>query len=126
MSISCRLYYLGCGGTVLLHRAERLDHATIVPGKDLSPTEKEWVRQEVRAKNETPATTYQIKDASALITGLGDELSITDPNANGCILSSIAVALNEFTTTVNNRPLVHRYVTDAGFAEEAHDKQKEQ
>lgn len=111
---------------MLLHRAERLDHATIVPGKDLGPTEKEWVRQEVRAKNETSATTYQIKDASALITGLGDELSITDPNANGCILSSIAVALNEFTTTVNNRPLVHRYVTDAGLEEEAHDKQKEQ
>jgi hypothetical protein len=93
-----------------------LDHSKILGLTDSpSPKDKEWIKETLLGGNpETPATKFRIEGTVALVEGLGDKLSIADPDSNRCILSSIGSSIGQFTTTANDQPLIHRYITDAG------------
>jgi hypothetical protein len=96
-----------------------LDHASLGGFKDtLDAKDKEFIRQTLlQDQTETPATTYEIHGGLyAVVKGLGNKLSIVDPDINRCILSSIRSSIGQFNTTVNDQPLIHRYITDSGVA----------
>jgi hypothetical protein len=53
--------------------------------------------------------------ATVFIADDGVKLSASSPSANGCILSVLKASLNLYSTLAENKPFLHRYITDEGL-----------
>jgi hypothetical protein len=96
---------------------EALNRASIGGYPDHPPDakEKKWIQGNVLGGcSETPATHYTSFGDYIAVSGVGEKLSIVAPDSNRCILGAIASSVMQYTTTANELPLIHRYVTDVG------------
>ena len=49
------------------------------------------------------------------VAEIGEKLSVTFPDANGCVLDAIKAELSIYNSLPGDKPFLHRYITDPGI-----------